>query len=226
MKKMISVLMILMFSIITFAWTTHAAEENLDDIFWTEVEETAPAEPKTEQTPKKTNATVKTSLEITTDATTGHWEIVVSLDSDKELDSAKIIIELPEVVTVNTKSIAALDIFDSINAEETTLEWNKLTVSLFSANSVLAKGKAFMIPFAINPETEQKDYLFTVNNDSVLIDTENNELKTDSIETSIELFSALPAETTNKEEWILEMTLLTLILWAGLMVFSRRKKSV
>jgi len=57
-----------------------------------------------------------------------------------------------------------------------------------------------MIPFAINPETEQKDYLFTVNNDSVLIDTENNELKTDSIETSIELFSALPAETTNKEE--------------------------
>ena len=230
MKKFIAFMTVI--TVAFFSAFNTSAADSIDDIFNVDIvedsiEETIP-EPVIEEVKPVIEETIKTTLEIDADMTEWNWTVTLSLISDKELDAAKFVVELPEVVTVNIEDLQVGTIFDAINKEETSLSGTTLTISMFSANSVIANWTALEIPFTVNEETEQADYIFSINTEeTVFTDSTNTELKTDEVKQMIELFSVVAEEeVTDKEEWIAQVAMILLALSAGLFAYSRKRKTV
>lgn len=230
MKKFIAFMTVI--TVAFFSAFNASAADSIDDIFNVDIvedsiEETIP-EPVIEEVKPVIEETIKTTLEIDADMTEWNWTVTLSLISDKELDAAKFVVELPEVVTVNIEDLQVGTIFDAINKEETFLSGTTLTISMFSANSVIANWTALEIPFTVNEETEQADYIFSINTEeTVFTDSTNTELKTDEVKQMIELFSVVAEEeVTDKEEWIAQVAMILLALSAGLFAYSRKRRTV
>ena len=230
MKKFIAFMTVI--TVAFFSAFNISAADSIDDIFNVDIvedsiEETIP-EPVIEEVKPVIEETIKTTLEIDADMTEWNWTVTLSLISDKELDAAKFVVELPEVVTVNIEDLQVGTIFDAINKEETFLSGTTLTISMFSANSVIANWTALEIPFTVNEETEQADYIFSINTEeTVFTDSTNTELKTDEVKQMIELFSVVAEEeVTDKEEWIAQVAMILLALSAGLFAYSRKRRTV
>ena len=233
MKKFIAFMTVI--TVAFFSAFNTSAADSIDDIFNVDIvedsiEETIEPEvkPVIEEVKPVIEETIKTTLEIDADMTEWNWTVTLSLISDKELDAAKFVVELPEVVTVNIEDLQVGTIFDAINKEETFLSGTTLTISMFSANSVIANWTALEIPFTVNEETEQADYIFSINTEeTVFTDSTNTELKTDEVEQMIELFSVVAEEeVTDKEEWIAQVAMILLALSASLFAYSRKRKTV
>jgi len=147
MKKIASVLLLMLMAL-TSANITNAAEEeegSIDDIFNVDIvnedlsdpepEPIAEPEPIVESDP----VVINSKLNVTADNEKGTGMITLNLNDEREVDKGKFTIKVPSVISINTMDIETGTVFDSINIDETTLNGDTLTVSLYSVNPVLAK---------------------------------------------------------------------------------------
>lgn len=234
MKKIASVLLLMLMAL-TSANITNAAEEeegSIDDIFNVDIvnedlsdpepEPIAEPEPIVESDP----VVINSKLNVTADNEKGTGMITLNLNDEREVDKGKFTIKVPSVISINTMDIETGTVFDSINIDETTLNGDTLTVSLYSVNPVLAKWKAFSVPFTINKDTTQSDYVFALEKENTLLtDTALNELTTEA-NTSIELFTFIEPEKTEKEEWILGVSFMMLFAVMSLFAITNRRKNI
>ena len=234
MRKSIAMAVLATSLIALTAWMTYAATgasntwAATDPFNAFDVSVTANSNTPAVETATWVQDTLTTAFEVTMwTGTSNTGSLTFNLAWTANLTKAKIVIKLPEQVTVNTGSILAWTVFDQINKEETSLSGSVLTVSLFSTNPVLSNWKAFTIDFAVNPNTEKSMYNFEVDTlASSFTDASNNTLLAAPSSYSTELVYTMPVEVTEKEEWIAEVSLIALLAILSVYAYSQRRRTV
>jgi len=217
---LITILTIFIASITTAFWEDTNSSDDAFDAF--EVPVTAEDTSNWEQE-------MQTSMNVVVwkDSNANAGTLEFNLDWNSQITKAKIVLKLPEQITTSTDKIKIWTVFDQINTEETSLNWNILTVSLFSTNPVISNGKAFSIDFEIKENTERAMYNFEVDTVSTsFTDSDNNTILASPNTYSAELAYTMPAETTKKEEGFAEVSLIILFIILSVYLYSQRRRTV